>query len=112
VVSVIEPLTVVAEEGSNVALNVILPPVGIVVDVLRPVSPKPAPATLICENISVVPPPLLRRIVCEFVFPSVTVPKPALDGAAAIAPVLTIRSPSAPASPFRFRCCSSRSALR
>ena len=46
VVSLIEPLTAPADEGSNVALNVALPPGPIDVDVLSPVSPNPAPETL------------------------------------------------------------------
>ena len=45
VVSVIDPLTVPLDEGSKVALNVMLPPAGIVSDVLRPVWAKSAPVT-------------------------------------------------------------------
>jgi len=37
VTSVIEPLDAPLDEGSNVALNVALPPAAIVVDVLNPV---------------------------------------------------------------------------
>lgn len=82
--SVIEPLTVVAEVGANVALNVILLPGAIVDDVLRPVCPKPAPVTLICENVSVLLPLFVKIIGWELVVPSVTVPNATLDGLAEI----------------------------
>jgi hypothetical protein len=44
---VIEPVELVAVEGSKVALNVTLAPAAKVVFVLRPLCPKPAPVTLI-----------------------------------------------------------------
>lgn len=84
VVSVIEPLTPVAEVGANVALKVILPPGAIADDVLSPVCPKPAPVTPICENVTVSPPPFVRMIGCESVVPSATVPNATLDGLAEI----------------------------
>ena len=46
VASVIEPVAAPMAEGSNVALNVVLAPAAIVVDVLSPVWPKPLPDTL------------------------------------------------------------------
>jgi len=84
VVSVIEPLRVPDDDGSNVALKAVLPPAAIVVDVLRPVWPNPAPVTLICENVSVMFPLFFNVIGCEFVFPTVTVPNATLDGVAEI----------------------------
>jgi hypothetical protein len=84
VVNAIEPFTVPADNGSNVASNVALAPGPIVVDVLSPTSLKPAPETPMCENVSVELPVFVNRIGCEFVFPSTTVPKPTLDGLAEI----------------------------
>jgi hypothetical protein len=46
VASVIEPLAGDVEDGLNVALNVVLPPAAIVVDVVSPVSLKPVPASV------------------------------------------------------------------
>jgi len=84
VVSAIEPLTALAEVGANVALNVIRPPGAMVVAVLSPVCPKPAPVTPICENVSVLPPLFVRMIDCELVVPSATVPNATLEGFAEI----------------------------
>lgn len=50
VASVIEPFTVPVAEGLKVALNVVVAPAAIVVDVVNPVWPKPVPATLTWEK--------------------------------------------------------------
>ena len=84
VASVMLPPTAVEEDGVKTALNVVLPPAVIVVDVERPVSLKPAPATVICENVSVALPLFASVIVCELLVPTVTVPKVTLVGLAAI----------------------------
>ena len=83
VVRVIEPVAEPADDGSNVALNVVLLPAGIVADVVRPFSPKPAPVATIWPKVSVAFPLFFRVICCELVVPSVTVPNATLAGVAA-----------------------------
>ena len=79
-----DPVTFPALVGVKLALNVALPPGCIVRGVLSPVILKPLPVTLPCEIIRFAVPPLVRVIVCELVFPTVTFPKGALDGIAPI----------------------------
>jgi hypothetical protein len=84
VVSVMLPVTVVAEDGVKTALNVVLLPAAIVVDVERPDSVKLAPATATCENVRVALPLFCSRIVCELLVPIVTFAKATLVGLAEI----------------------------
>ena len=84
VVKVMEPFTVVVEEGVKIALKLVLPPAAIVVDVLRPVWLKPVPTMLIFEKVRVAFPLFLRMIGCELLFPTATVPKLTLVGVAEI----------------------------
>lgn len=66
------------------ALNVMLPPAEIVVEVERPVMLNPVPETVTCENVRVALPAFLSVIVCELFVPVVTLPKLTLDGVAEI----------------------------
>jgi len=84
VVSVMLPVTVAADDGVKTALKVALPPAAIVVDVERPVSVKPVPDTVTCENVRVAFPVFSSVIVCELLVPTVTVPKVTLVGLAEI----------------------------
>jgi hypothetical protein len=68
----------------NVALNVVLAPAAIVVDVLKPVWPNPVPLTVTCENDSVALPALRSVTCCEFVVPTAMLPKGTLVGVAEI----------------------------
>jgi hypothetical protein len=74
VVSTTDPLTGVdeAEAGVNTALNVALLPAAIVVAVDRPVTLNPLPVTLICENVRVVFPVFLSKMLCELLLPTTT----------------------------------------
>ena len=82
VTSVSDPLTVAMELGVKTTLNVTLAPAAIVVAVERPVTLKPVPTGVTCENVRVVLPPLVSVIGWELLFPMVTVPKLALVGLA------------------------------
>src|SRR5580704_17217362 len=84
VASTIEPVTAPVVVGLNVALNVVLAPAAIVVDVLKPVWPNPVPLTVTCENDSVALPALRSVTCCEFVVPSTRFPKATLVGLAEI----------------------------
>jgi hypothetical protein len=84
VVSVMLPVTAVAEDGVKTALKVAVPPAAMVVDVDRPVWLKPVPDTVICENVRVALPLLVSVIDCELLLPTVTVPKLTLVGLAEI----------------------------
>jgi len=53
VTSAIAPLAAPGEAGANVAVNVAVAPAAIVVDVVKPFWPNPAPETLIPEKVSV-----------------------------------------------------------
>lgn len=84
VARVIAPVVEPGEDGSNVALNVMLLPAGIIVDVVRPFRPKPAPPATIWEKVRDVF-PLFFRVTCfELTVPSVTVPNATVAGVAAI----------------------------
>ena len=84
VVRLMVPVTAVPDDGVKTALNVALPPAAIVVEVERPVWLKPAPVTVISENVSVAFPLFLRTMGCELLLPTVTVPKLTLVGFAEI----------------------------
>jgi hypothetical protein len=84
VVSVMLPVTAVAEDGVKTALKVAVPPAAMVVDVERPVWLKPVPDTVICENVRVALPLLVSVMVCELLLPTVTLPKLTLVGLAEI----------------------------
>ena len=79
-----EPVAALAEDGSNVALKVVLAPAARVVDVLRPVCAKPVPETAIWVKVSVALPPFFKVMGKVSVVPSATVPKLTLDGLAEI----------------------------
>jgi len=84
VVSVMLPVAVVAEDGVKTASKGTLPPAAIEVEVERPVSVKPVPATATCENVRVAFPLFSSVIACELLVPTVTVPKVTLVGLAEI----------------------------
>jgi hypothetical protein len=84
VVSVTDPLMVVAEVGVKMALNVALPPAAIVVDVVSPVMLIPVPDVTMFENVRVAL-PLFRNVTgCELLLPTTTLEKATLVGDAAI----------------------------
>jgi hypothetical protein len=85
--SEIDPVTPPPFAGAKTALNDLLPPALIVIGSEgRPVMLKPEPSTFACEIVTAAEPPLVRLIVCELLFPVVTVPKFALEGLALSAP--------------------------
>ena len=77
-----EPVTLPAAVGVNAALNVALAPAAIVCGTLRPVMLKPVPVTVACEIVALAVPVFFKVIVCEALFPVMTLPKAALDGVA------------------------------
>src|SRR5712692_610939 len=77
-----EPVTLPAAVGVNAALNVALAPAAIVCGTLRPVMLKPVPVTVTCEIVALAVPVFFKVIVCEALFPVMTLPKAALDGVA------------------------------
>jgi hypothetical protein len=74
-----------AEVGVKTALNVVLAPAAIVVDVEIPVTlnPELEPVTETCEKVSVVLPLFFSVMGCELLFPTATFVKLALVGLAA-----------------------------
>jgi hypothetical protein len=82
--SEIEPVTAPAPVGVKTALNVALLPAGIVKGALRPLIWNPLPVTVPCEITRFAVPPFVTVIVCELLFPTVTLPKGAFDGIAVI----------------------------
>jgi hypothetical protein len=82
--SEIEPVTAPAPVGVKTALNVALLPAGIVRGALRPVMWNPLPVTVPCEITRFAVPPFDTVIVCELLFPTVTLPNGAFEGIAAI----------------------------
>lgn len=80
VVRVIEPLIAAEDAGAKIALNVVLPPAAMVVDVERPVWLIPEPATVTCENVNVELPLFLRVTCAELLLPTATFPKLTLAG--------------------------------
>lgn len=81
-----EPVALPVVVGEKTALNVVVAPTAIVTGVERPVIVKPAPDTLACETVRLAVPVFFRLIVCEFEFPSTTLPKLTLAGVAASCP--------------------------
>jgi hypothetical protein len=77
-----EPVTLPAVVGVNTASNVVLAPTAIVCGMLRPVMLKPVPATVACEIVALAVPVFFKVIVCEPLFPVMTLPKLAFDGVA------------------------------
>jgi hypothetical protein len=80
VTSVSDPLMGAVEAGVKTTLSATLPPGATVVDVVRPVMLKPAPAGVTCENVRAVFPAFVIVIGCELPFPTTTVPKLTLEG--------------------------------
>jgi len=81
-VSEIDPLALPAEVGVKTALNVELFPGLMLNGVAMPLRLNPAPEIWACEMVTVAVPELVRLIVCELLFPTVTLPKAALVGLA------------------------------
>jgi hypothetical protein len=77
------PLTLPADVGANLALNVVLNPAPNVSGAVIPVVLKPAPAAVTEEIVTVALPPLVRVMVCELFVPVATLPKAMLAGVAA-----------------------------
>src|ERR1700733_4011382 len=77
------PLTLPADVGANLALNVVLNPAPNVTGVVIPVVLKPAPVTVTAETVPVALPPFVRVMVCELFVPVATLPNAALVGVAA-----------------------------
>jgi hypothetical protein len=77
------PLTLPADVGANLALNVVLNPAPNVTGVVIPVVLKPAPVTVTAEMVTVALPPFVRVMVCELFVPVATLPNAAVVGVAA-----------------------------
>ena len=75
-----DPLTAPAVVGANTTLNVEFPPAAIVFGMLSPVVLKPAPVIFAVVIVTLAFPPFDKVIVCELLFPTVTLPKLALVG--------------------------------
>ena len=81
------PVTLPADCGSNCALNVMLCPGGSVTGTESPPMVKPAPETWACEIVRLALPEFVKRMVCELVVPSDTLPKLTLLGFMLICPL-------------------------
>src|SRR5580698_9870479 len=77
------PLTLPADVGANLALNVVLNPAPNVTGVVIPVVLKPAPVTVTAEMVTVALPPFVSVMVCELFVPVATLPNAAVVGVAA-----------------------------
>jgi hypothetical protein len=75
-----EPLTLPALVGANATLNVVFAPTAIVCGNERPVELNPVPVTLAAVIVTLALPPFDSVIVCELLFPVITLPKLTLDG--------------------------------
>lgn len=75
-----DPLTAPALVGANATLNVVLAPAAIVLGNERPLELNPVPLTLAAVIVTLALPPFDRVIVCELLFPVITLPKFTLDG--------------------------------
>ena len=75
-----DPLTAPADAGANTTLNVEFPPAAIVFGMVSPVVLKPAPVIFAVVIVTLAFPPFDKVIVCELLFPTVTLPKLALVG--------------------------------
>ena len=82
--SVTDPETPPDDDGAKAALNVALFPAAIVNGALNPEVLKPVPVTATCAIVRLALPPFETVMVCELLLPTTTLPKAALDGAAAI----------------------------
>jgi hypothetical protein len=82
--SEMEPMAFPLVVGAKTTLNVLLP-LGLIVNGSAgiPLRLKPLPLTFACVIDTAAAPPLVNVIVCESLFPVLTVPKFALDGLAA-----------------------------
>jgi len=78
-----DPVTPPAAVGVNTTLTVVFPPAAIVFGNERPFVLKPVPVTLADEIVKLAFPPFESVIVCELLFPVITLPKLTLDGFAA-----------------------------
>ena len=74
-----EPDKLPAVVGANTALNVAVPP-GATLVVLSPPTEYPVALILTCEMVSVAVPVFVIVNVCDFVCPSITLPKLKLAG--------------------------------
>jgi hypothetical protein len=72
------------DDGAKAASIVALFPAAIVNGALNPEVLKPVPVTVACEIVRPALPPFETVMVCESLLPTTTLPKAALDGAAAI----------------------------
>jgi hypothetical protein len=72
---VIVPLRLPAVVGANCVLNVVLCPAFSVVGVGNPLKLNPAPPIVICEIVSDADPVFVSVKLCDFVWPSTTLPK-------------------------------------
>jgi hypothetical protein len=82
----IEPVSVPAAVGLNVAVNVALPPAAIVDDGDILETLKPVPVADIDETVTLEVPPFFRVIVCELEVPVAMLPNGTLVGVADRAP--------------------------
>jgi hypothetical protein len=82
--SVTDPETPPDVDGVKTALNVAVFPAATVRGALNPEVLKPVPVTATCEIVRLALPPFETVMVCELLLPTTTLPKAALDGAAAI----------------------------
>ena len=74
------PVAVPAEVGANFAVKDAPCPAAIVIGVARPLMVKPVPETLACE-IEMLAEPELVRVIDEVPFaPTITLPKPTVEG--------------------------------
>lgn len=80
------PVRAAAEEGTNLAVKVVLCPETRVDGVARPLILTPAPEIVICEMVTVAEPELVKVIGDEPLEPTITLPKFTLEG-------LTVRLP-------------------
>ena len=82
--SVTDPETPPEVDGVKTVLNVAVFPGATVSGALNPEVLKPVPVTAACEIVRLALPPFETEMVCELLLPTTTLPKAALDGAAAI----------------------------
>jgi hypothetical protein len=82
-VSETDPLTLPVVVGANTTLNVVFLPTAIVAGTVNPLMLNPLPDTVACEIVTLALPPFVKLIICELLWPVVTLPKLALVGAAA-----------------------------
>jgi hypothetical protein len=75
-----DPLAAPAVAGANTTLNVVFPPAAIVLGKERPLVLKPEPVTLAAVIVTLAFPPFDNVIVCELLFPVITLPKLTLAG--------------------------------